>query len=42
MLAGAEELQESWETLHRVLKEAGVCECEDCVKEQKTEAQKVD
>jgi len=37
MLAGAEELEKGWEAIHRLLKEAGDCECLDCA-EQKAEA----
>jgi len=42
MLAGAEELKKGWEEIHRLLKEAGDCECDECVAKQKAEAEKVD
>ena len=44
MLAGAEELEKGWEAIHRLLKEAGDCECCECLDcaKQKAEAEKVD
>jgi hypothetical protein len=30
-------LQQRWDYIHRMLEEAGECECENCVKVQRTE-----